>query len=421
MSKVHFITQGCSANQADSEIMQGILKSEGHELTESEQDAELIVFNTCTVKGPTEAFFKKKLSELEKKNKKVIIAGCIPQASKNMDALKKHSLIGTYQVDKIAEVVNETNAGKRIGRIERENHSRLNLPKIRKNPYIEIVPILQGCLSSCTFCKTKHARGNAFSYSEEEIVRHISHAVREGAQEIWLTSQDNSVYGLEFGSNLAKLLKKICAIPRAFKIRVGMGNPKYMLPILDELIQVYKHEKIYKFLHVPLQSGSDRVLEDMNRDYTVEDFKIIVNRFRKEIPEMNIATDLICGFPTETQQDFEQTMDIVKTMKPDIINISRFWLRPGTPAAKFKQLPGRISKQRTRILTEVFEQIAEENNKRWIGWQGPVRIVGKGKPGSILGRNYAYKQIVLPEHTALPGEEINVHITSVTCYDLRVV
>ena len=417
MSKVHFITQGCSANQADSEIMQGILKSEGHELTESEQDAELIVFNTCTVKGPTEAFFKKKLSELEKKNKKVIIAGCIPQASKNMDALKRHSVIGTYQVDKIGDVLTETQNGTRVERIERDNHSRLNLPKVRKNPYVEIVPILQGCLSSCTFCKTKHARGNAYSYSEEEIVRHISHAVREGAKEVWLTSQDNSVYGLELGSNLAKLLEKICTIPRDFKIRVGMGNPKYMLPMLDELIRAFKHEKVYKFLHVPLQSGSDAVLGAMQRDYTIAEFMNIVEAFRTEIPDITIATDIICGFPTETDEDFNATVEFVQGVRPDIINISRFWPRPGTPAATMRQIQGAEIKRRTRILAELFESIAAENNRKWLGWKGPVLVQEYGKHGSVLGRNYAYKQVVLSD--AHMGSETLVQIENVTAYDLR--
>ncbi|MBI2140344.1 tRNA (N(6)-L-threonylcarbamoyladenosine(37)-C(2))-methylthiotransferase [Candidatus Woesearchaeota archaeon] len=425
MPSIHFITQGCSANQADSEIMWGILKEKGFSFSDNEDNADIVVINSCTVKGPTLSFFRKKMKELEGKDKKIIVAGCIPQSNRNFEHLNGHSLVGTFQVDRIGEAVKQTLEGNKIVLLEKENKPRLNLPKTRLNPLIEIVPILQGCLSSCTFCKTKHARGNAFSHSPEAIVRHISWAAREGAKEIWLTSQDNSVYGLDFGivgkekMNLAKLLEQICAIPRDFMIRVGMANPKYILPMLDELITSFKHKKVYKFLHVPLQSGSNKVLEDMKRGYTTEDYALIIKRFKEEIPEITISTDIICGFPTETREDFEKTVALIKATRPDVINISKFWPMQGTPAARMKQIEGSERKRRTAEMVKLHTKMALENNKNWIGWKGKVLMTEKGKHGTLKGRNFAYKQIIADGEESLLGKQAGCRIVGCGRFDLR--
>lgn len=421
MPSIHFITRGCSANQADSEIMQGILKEKGYALSSDEEGADAIVFNSCTVKGPSISYFRRKIKELKSKGKKIIIAGCIPQSQKTFPELKGHSLVGTYQIDKIGEAVEETLRGNIAVHLAKEEKPRLNIPKIRANPFIEIVPILQGCLSSCTFCKTKHARGNAYSHSPREIVQHISFAVRDGAKEIWLTSQDNSVYGLDHGANLAGLLSEICSIPREFMVRVGMANPKYILPQLSELIEAFKHPKIYKFLHIPVQSGSDKVLKDMKRGYTAEVYAAIINAFRKEIPEITIATDIICGFPTETKEDFEETIALMKGTRPDIINISKFWPMPGTPAARMKQVDGAERKKRTKELAELHKKIAAEKNKRWLGWKGTILITEKGKHGAWKGKNFAYKQVILERNEILMGKNVGCEIIDCGRFDLRAV
>ncbi|MFH1408580.1 MAG: tRNA (N(6)-L-threonylcarbamoyladenosine(37)-C(2))-methylthiotransferase [Nanoarchaeota archaeon] len=416
MVSIHFITQGCAANQADSEVMAGILAQEGHQIIGNEGHADLIVFNTCTVKGPTESFFKTKLKKLEQEGKTIILAGCIPQAEKSFTT--KHSIIGTYALEHITKVVNETLKGNLLVKLERENRARLNLPKCRLNPVIEIVPILHGCLGSCSFCKTKHARGELYSYPIEDIVRHISKAVEDGAKEIWLTSQDNSAYGKDIGSSLPALLKAICTIPRAFMLRVGMGNPEHMLPMLDELVAAYQHPKIYKFLHIPLQSGSDKVLKDMNREYTVAEFKEVVNAFKEAIPSISIATDIICGYPTENDQDFEYTKDVVRWAQPERINIARFWPRPNTPAAQLKQLTGDILKRRTKEMTAVYQEVAQQANDAWIGWKGTVLVTEKGKGNTMVARNEAYKQVIIDQVMPL-GEELEVNISFATPFDLR--
>jgi threonylcarbamoyladenosine tRNA methylthiotransferase CDKAL1 len=415
MAKVHFITQGCSANVADSEVMQGLVKEE-HSLVDSPEEADIVVFNTCTVKGPTENEFKRKITELKKLNKKVVLAGCIPQGQPK--DFSEYSRVGTYQIKQIKKAVDSTLHGDVVSYLERVDEGRLNTPKVRKNSLVEIVPILQGCLNSCTFCKTKHARGNANSYPVLDIVRHISKAAEEGVKEIWLTSQDNAVYGLEFDSNLALLLKSIITIDRDFKIRVGMGNPKYMLLYLDELINVMKNPKVFKFIHIPLQAGSDKVLTDMKRGYTASEFSFIVKRFREAIPDISIATDIICGFPTETAEDFTETIRVLKETKCDMINVSRFWPRPGTPAASLKQVDGAEAKERCKKLMDLFHSIAAEHNKQFIGKTEKILITEAGKDGSFIGKNDCYKQVILKGDFKI-GQEVNVKIVDATSLDLR--
>jgi threonylcarbamoyladenosine tRNA methylthiotransferase CDKAL1 len=398
--------------------MQGLLLKQGHSLV-GEDEADAIVYNSCSVKGPTITAFKKKLKSLRDAGKKVIVAGCIPQSNKGMGELSGHSLLGTDQVDKIGDVVDGTLSGQVVSHLEKSDLVRINLPSVRSVSFIEAVPILQGCLSSCTFCKTKHARGNAFSYPMNDIVRKISSSVKEGVKEIWLTSQDNSVYGFENGTNLAELLVAIDSIDRDFKVRVGMANPKHMLPYLPALISAFKLDSVYKFLHLPLQAGSDRVLEEMKRGYTVKEFMSIVDAFRKEIPSISISTDIICGFPTESDADFEETLSVVKEMRPDTINISRFWPMEGTPAKRMKQIEGGVIKERTRRMTELFHSVALDRNKEWIGWSGKVFIDEEGTPGSWKGRNYAYKQVVVRSSENLLGKSISVKVIDASSFDVK--
>ena len=419
MTSVFFITQGCSANIADSEIMAGLLEKEGFNVVDDVIMANLVVFNTCIVKGPTESFFRKRMKELIDIGKKIIIAGCIAQSEQFLDEYKDYSMIGTYQVHNIVQVVEETLNGNIVRLLARENEPRINLPKVRKNDFIEIVPISHGCLGSCSFCKTKQARGNLFSYKQKDIVRHISSSIKQGVEEIWVTSQDLSAYGKDIDTNLAKLLKDIVTINGSYMIRVGMANPDHILDFLDELIWVFKENKVYKFLHIPVQSGNNEVLKKMNRLYAIEDFEYIVKRFREEIPDITIATDIICGFPTETKKQFEDTMDLVKKIKPDVINISRFWSRPGTTAAKMKQIAGGEIKKRSSALTKLFHKIAKENNKKWIGRKCKIFVTEEGKNGTYVGRNESYKQVIVNSDISLIGDWLDVEIYDVGCFDLK--
>jgi len=213
-------------------------------------------------------------------------------------------------------------------------------------------------------------------------------------------------------------LKEIINISGDFKIRLGMANPNHILEFLDELIEVYKSDKIFKFLHVPVQSGNNEILKTMRRRYTVEQFKQIIEKFRKEIPNITIATDIICGFPGETEKQFDNSLNLIKEIKPDVLNRSRFWPRPKTEAAEMEnQIHGKETKKRSQLLTSIFNNTARMLNEKWIGWQGEIIIDEKGKDETMIGRNFAYKPVVVNGKFKL-GEKVKIKIKKITSHYL---
>ena len=416
MKKVFIKTYGCSFNFSDSENMAGLLKESGkYKLVNSEDEADIVIINSCTVKNSAETKFWRDVRNVKKIK---ILAGCVPQAEKNRSKFHGYSVVGTNQINNIVHVIDETIAGNTVQLLKKESNPRLNIPKVRRNDVIEIVPINEGCLGSCNFCITKFARGHLLSYDPNEIVKHVRNALNDNVKEIWLTSQDTACYGYDINTNIVNLLKKILEMNRHFKIRLGMGNPDFLPDYLDDLIEVYKDPRMFKFLHIPVQSGSNSVLKVMKRDYDVETFVNIVKKFRKTHPNITLSTDIICGYPDETDDEFQETIDLIKKVRPDVLNISRFWPRPGTIAAKMKQLPSHIIKQRSVELTKLFHIISTENNKKWLDWKGKIIIDEIGKNNSLVGRNYAYKPVIIKENLNL-GEETEVKIVKTTKHDLR--
>lgn len=358
MIKVNIIVYGCTASKDEGNIIKGLIVKKGYKLVNDFKSADVIIIISCIVKSQTESRIRAKIKEiLNYPNKKLIIAGCMPEAmTKECRKLAPNaSLINTFHTTEIISVIENILENKRIEFLGKRNEPKLNLPK--KQEKEANVQIAQGCLGNCSFCITKLAKGNLNSFSIEEINNEIKNLVREGYKRINLTSTDNGCYGFDIGTNLVNLLKEIINIKSDFKIRVGMMNPGHILNFLDDLVEVYKNNKIIKFLHVPIESGSNKVLGDMNRNYKVKDFKKIINKFRKEIKDINISTDIIVGFPTENKKDFNQTLKLIKKIKPEILNISKFGARPGTKAAKMKQLKSEIVKERSRKLSEEFKKL----------------------------------------------------------------
>lgn len=416
MKKVFIKTYGCSFNFSDSENMAGLLKKSGrYKLVNSEDEADIVIINSCTVKNSAETKFWRDVKNVKKTK---ILAGCVPQAEKDKSKFQGYSVIGTNQINNVVHVLDETMAGNIVQLLKKNSNPRLNIPKVRRNDVIEIVPINEGCLGSCNFCITKFARGHLLSYDPNEIVRHVRNALNDNVKEIWLTSQDTACYGYDINTNIVNLLKKILEMKRDFKIRLGMGNPDFLPDYLDDLIEVYKDPRMFKFLHIPVQSGSNNVLKVMKRNYNVKTFVNIVKKIREIHPNITLSTDIICGYPGETDDEFQETIDLIKKIRPDVLNISRFWPRPGTIAAKTKQLPSHIIKQRSVELTKLFHIISTENNKRWLNWQGKIIIDEIGKNNSLVGRNYAYKPIIVKENLNL-GDETEVKIVKTTKHDLR--
>ena len=419
MTSFYIHTFGCSHNFADSEQMGGLLKEAKFEPAENIENADLVVFNTCTVKTPSEANFFKELEDMKKEfpYKIIIIAGCIPQS--DPEKLKDYCLLGTRQIHHIVEIAEEALNNNIVKMLETGEMPPLNLPKIRKNPIIEIIPINRGCLSACTFCKTKSARGNLQSYPIEDIVNLAKKGVKEGIKEIWLTSQDTLCYGFDLGTNLPNLLKELVKISGNFKIRIGMGNPVHLTKIKDELFPLLNNEKVFKFLHLPAQSGSDKVLTDMRRGNTSKEFISLVNEAREIVPRLTITTDIIVGFPTETEDDYWQTLELVKQTSPDNINLSKFWKRPKTPAAQMKEIPSEVMKHRSTVLMNIAQNISKMQNEKWIGWEGEILIDEKGKlDNQWIGRNSSYRQIIV-EGDHKMGDLVAVRITKANIYDVR--
>ncbi len=423
MANVYIKTFGCALNQSDSETMVGVLEKEGHVVVSDEKNADAVIINSCTVKDEAENKLYKEIRR--HKNRRIIIAGCVAQADRKLaeTKLKDYSVIGTSQLSNIGTVLNDALLGKRSVLLDKPNkgkEERITLPRVRKNERVSIIPINEGCRGSCTFCKTKQARGKLYSYRKKEIISEIKKSVESGAKEVWLTSQDTGAYGLDIDDSLPRLLNEILKIEGDFMVRLGMCNPEYGVMYLKELKKILKHEKMFRFIHLPLQSGSNCVLKGMKREYSKEEFLKVARELKKAIPDLTLATDIIVGFPGETEKDFEETMEVVRELEPDVINMSRFWKRPGTPAAKMKQIDSKIIKQRSIRLRELFHKISVERNKRWIGWSGRIIFEEEGKNDTLVGRNYAFKPIVVKKEKGLIlNDESMVKITSSTMWDLR--
>lgn len=336
--KIYIKTYGCQSNIADSEVMAGLLK---HKIVNTEKKADIIIINSCSVKNSTQSSI---LHYLEKnKNKKLIVTGCL---TKTLNLRKKfpNLLAVTNSILKINDIIKNNQD------LFVKKEKKINLKRIRKNKDIAIINISQGCLGSCTYCSVKFARGNLKSYKIEEIKREFKEALKENCKTIYLTSQDNSCYGFDINTSLPKLIDELTKIKGTYTIRVGMMNPLHLEKIYKPLINSYKNKHIMKFLHIPIQSGSQKVLTDMNRSSSIKKFKNIIKDFRKEFKNISIATDVIIGYPTETDQDFKKTLKLLKELKPEVLNISMFSSRNKTKASKLPQLKSEIIKERSKLL-----------------------------------------------------------------------
>jgi MiaB-like tRNA modifying enzyme len=424
MKYAYIETYGCSANQNNSEIMAGLLKQSGFELTNNEDIADVVIINSCVVKGKTENKIKRRVQDIARiyPGKLSVITGCMPDT--DAEHLKKLNpkilLLSNHQIKRITSLIadyyrNKLHSEKQDYYIAKQNEEKLLVPKIPLNKLISIVQISEGCLSKCTFCKTRLAKGALFSYDMEDIIKTVQNDLKNGAKEIWLTSQGNANYGMDRGkAELPELLEKILALKYDFKLRLGMMNPHHLYPITEELIEVYKNKKMYKFLHAPIQSGSDKVLREMKRPYNLEKVEHIINRFRKEFPDITIATDVIVGYPTETEEDFQKSLSFVERFKPDVFNLAKFSKHKGTEADELNELPIGIINRRNSEIMRLHRNTALENKKKFLNREIVV-FVNKKQPEFYEARDDNYNIILLPNNNAanLLGKKVKVRINQV--------
>ncbi|MAG02371.1 hypothetical protein CMI42_03465 [Candidatus Pacearchaeota archaeon] len=404
---VYIDTYGCSANQNNSEIMAGLLSSSGYHITNNKDIADTIVINSCVVKSKTENKIKRKIQDLSDSGKLVVVTGCMPDSDDSIDKLNPKALqLSTSNVKNIVSLMEKR---KSLPVIQGYREEKIFLPKVPLNKLISITQISEGCLSSCSFCKTKLAKGGLFSYSQERIVKSIKQDLENGAKEVWLTSQGNACYGMDRGKReLPELLDKIVNLPGRFKIRIGMMNPQHVLPILSEMIEIYKNPKMYKFLHVPIQSASNSVLRSMKRTYKIEHVEKIINEFRKEFPDITIATDIITGYPTEDEGDHVANLEFIGKYRPDVLNLSKFSKHKNTVADKLRELPIEIANKRNIDLMRLHKQTAGDNKLKFKGRKAKI-FVNK-KEGFYEGRDESYNIVLIYSDDGLLGKNVSVVI-----------
>ena len=416
MAKIFVEAYGCSASFSDSEMISGLIANGGHTLVDDSAESDLNIVVTCSVKDATANKMIHRIKSLKKKP--LVVAGCLPKAEQStVEKFSENaSMLGPNSLGKTLQVIDSTLGGIKQIALEDSDVTKVGLPKVRLNPAVGIVEIASGCLSECTFCQTKLSKGDLTSYRIGDIVRQVETEINDGCKEIWLTSTDNGCYGFDINTDLPSLVDAVVEIPQDFRVRVGMMNPMYMVRIKESLINSFDNPKVYKFLHIPVQNGSDKVLHDMKRGHTVETFRDVVKRARERFPEFTISTDVIVGFPSETYEDFEKTVDLLKETRPDVVNLSKYSARPGTDAAKWKQIDVAEIKKRSKIIFEIINQIALENNQKWLGWKGEALFNEKTEEG-IKARNFAYKSIFVDEPVEI-GQTHTVKIIDVTKHSL---
>ncbi len=471
--RFHIESYGCTMNHGEAEILRRRLLSGGHMLTTQEK-AELNILFTCVVIQQTERRMLKRIKALAELGHPILISGClvttfpekardiVPNALPNPSGLSRTSSsnatqhfvlhgstgIRNYVPHALSAFGQPALGNQRFPRALMIPPSRLSElgveeleiwvregkePKLGKGEKIFpidelfcadipeplerttfIVPISQGCLGNCTYCITKIARGQLDSYPIEEIADMVKAAVENGYREIQLTSQDTSIYGRDRGKSLPELLEKLCGISGDFRIRVGMMNPAGPGPIPRRLIRAYSSKKVFKFLHLPVQSGDNSIIRAMKRGYTLEDFKKIVKEFRAAFPELTLSTDIIVGFPGEDEAAFQRSVQLIEEIRPDLINITRYSERPGTEAAALPgKVHGGISKERSRVLTKLRFKISAEINSGFVGKEMRVLVTRKGRPGSVICRDDDYRTVVITKDLPV-GEWHRVRIVDAT-------
>ncbi len=415
--KVHIRTYGCTLNQADSDAMEARLKASGIEIS-GEEEADVIVVNTCAVKDATE---KKQLFFLQNIDKPLVVAGCLTY-NKNLikKIVPKASLVSTGAISKINEAVLNAKKGIVKDYIFFEEKKRRVL--VRNG--IARIALQDGCTEFCTFCATKLARPKLISESPRRVYEMIKEAIEKGAFEIQLAGMDTGAYGLDIKTNLYELMK---GIERNFndyygRMRVGMLNMVHINRIGYKLLEAFEGKIFYKFFHLPVQSGSQRILDLMKRRHSIEDFYKAVEFIRRKYPHSVISTDIIVGFPTEEEEDFEKTIKLLEDLEIDVVNLSKFSPRPFTKASKMPQLDPQIIKRRSKELSEIIKEIGYRVNKRYVGKVFDVLVTEEAE--NLLngrkvtkGRTNFYKQVVLDRRVEL-GKWVKVKVVDNTSTSL---
>jgi len=406
MARYHIETYGCTSNRGESREIERRLRDAGHYRVDGPDEADVAILNTCTVVEKTERNMLRRAAELQDETADLIVTGCM--------ALAQGEEFQQAEVD--AQILHWDEVPTAVTNGECPTTTPDAEPII--DGVVGILPIARGCMSDCSYCITKLATGKIDSPSVEENVRKARALVHAGAKELRITGQDTGVYGWDQGERkLHVLLDRICSeIEGDFRVRVGMANPKGIHGIREELAAVFaEHEKLYNFLHIPVQSGSNDVLGDMRRQHQVSEFVEVVETFDEYLDDWTLSTDFIVGFPTETEHDHAQSMALLREVRPEKINVTRFSKRPGTDAADMKGLGGGVKKERSKAMSDLKMDVVAEAYDRIVGTTRPVLCVEEGTGDSVKCRDPEYRQVIVrnaSEHGVEPGDFLECEVTS---------
>lgn len=417
-------TFGCQMNARDSEKLRGILELAGYELTEKEE-ADFVLYNTCTVRENANQKVYGHLgylSSLKKKNPQMVIGlcGCMMQEEKVVQKIRSSYrfvdlVFGTHNIYKFAELlVTALESRHMVIDIWKDTDKIVeNLPSERTYPFKSGVNIMFGCNNFCSYCIVPYVRGRERSRKPEDIIREIEKLVADGVAEVMLLGQNVNSYGknLEEPITFAELLRRIEQVEGLERIRFMTSHPK---DLSDELIQVMKEsKKICPHLHLPLQSGSSRILKIMNRRYTKEQYLALAEKLRTEIPDLSLTTDIIVGFPGETEEDFQETLDVVRRVRYDSAFTFIYSRRTGTPAAAMEnQVPDDVVKDRFNRLLALVQEISQEMSRRVEGQILPVLVetINEQDEALVTGRLGNNLLVHFPGCKELIGKIVNVHL-----------
>ena len=426
----HITTFGCQMNEHDSEIMAGLLTDMGYEQVAERKDANVAIINTCSVRDNADKRFFGTLGQLKRRKEAdpgfiVCVCGCMMQQQRVIDTIKTKYpwvdiIFGTHNIHRFPELLNNVlrERDKEIEVWEDGREIVEGLPAKRLFKSKALVNIMYGCNNFCTYCIVPYTRGRERSRMPEDIVREITELANDGVCEVMLLGQNvNSYRGRD--CDFADLIKLIAEIDGIERIRFMTSHPK---DLSDKLIQTFAEcDKLCKNIHLPVQSGSSAILGKMNRHYTRESYLELVKKLREAVPDITISTDIIVGFPGETEKDFQDTLDLVSEVRYDSAFTFLYSVRQGTPAAEYaEQIPESIKHERFNRLVDLVNEISAEKNAAYEGRIERVLVEGKSKrnKNALSGRTDGFKLVNFYGDAAMVDRFVDVKITTGKTFSL---
>ena len=426
----HITTFGCQMNEHDSEVIDGLLTERGFSSVKERKDASIVIINTCSVRDNADKRFFGTLGQLKKRKESdpsfiVCVCGCMMQQQRVVNTIKAKYpwvdvIFGTNSIHHIPELIEKVAIEKEkvVDIIENTEEVVEGLPAKRLFDHKALVNIMFGCNNFCTYCIVPYTRGREKSRAPEAIVAEVKGLVADGVKEIMLLGQNVNSYDGN-GTSFAELLKMLNDVDGLERIRFMTSNPK---DLSDELIEAFAVcDKLCRNLHLPIQSGSNRVLKRMNRKYTREDYLKLIEKLRKTVPNITLSTDIIVGFPGETNEDFEETLSIVKEVEYDSAFTFIYSIRKGTPAEKFEdQIEESEKHRRFDLLVNAVNEISEKKNKAYQDRVEKVLVdgVSKNDKSTLTGRTDGFKLVNFAGKKELIGSIVDVKITDAKTFSL---